>query len=160
MTALTDAAREELARLEAELAADPRYQKITSLRELLKLYSEPAGAALTAALVSSRRPVRAPRTSPTDPGRLAALEAVRQMLRTATEPVRTSFLFDLLPEEISSKIGGKEPMSNLSAMMSKSPWFKSHGRRGWTLADDDDEPIISPATADDFDDLMKEEPLA
>jgi hypothetical protein len=79
------------------------------------------------------------------------------MLKTSGEPVRTSFLYDLLPDDVRSKIGGKEPASNLSAMLSKSPWFKSHGRRGWTLADEGDEPDATPATADDFDDLLGRE---
>ena len=64
--------------------------------------------------------------------RLVTPIAVRHWIRKA--PVETAFLFDLLPEDVRSSIGGRETQSNFSAMLSRSPMFVSHGRMGWTLS--------------------------
>ena len=63
------------------------------------------------------------------------LEAVVRLLTGAAEPIRTADIFAAL-ESRGIKLMGKNPQNTLSARLSNSPRFKSHGRRGWTLVGD------------------------
>lgn len=78
--------------------------------------------------------------------RQRVLEDAENILRGRTEPTKTADLYDDLVAA-GHEIGGDDPKNNLSAMLSKSPLFRSHKRAGWTLVesqstapDEDDEP--------------------
>lgn len=51
-------------------------------------------------------------------------------------PMKTSEIFEMMGP-IREEIGGSDKKGNLSAMMHHSPLFVSHGRVGWTLAEDE-----------------------
>jgi hypothetical protein len=57
--------------------------------------------------------------------------AVSRYLRGRAEPTRTADLLAHL-DSLGIPIGGQDRSSNLSAMLSHSSGFKSHGRAGWT----------------------------
>lgn len=95
--------------------------------------------------------------------RQRVLEDAENILRGRTEPTKTADLYDDLVAA-GHEIGGDDPKNNLSAMLSKSPLFRSHKRAGWTLvesqstAPDDDEPEEQQGTPQDqgvsTDDLL------
>lgn len=141
MTNFLDQTKAELRALEEELEADPRYLKAKALREVIRLYggpaSEPESAESRPTFVPRPKPVQRPR--PVDSHRVAILDAVREVLIALNQPypVKTAEIFDLLPDEIVQSIPGKEPKSNLSAMIHNSKRFRSHGREGWMLLESD-----------------------
>jgi hypothetical protein len=79
--------------------------------------------------------------------RQRVLEDAENILRGRSDPTKTADLYDDLVAA-GHEIGGDDPKNNLSAMLSKSPLFRSHKRAGWTLVesqstapdDDSDEP--------------------
>lgn len=96
--------------------------------------------------------------------RQRVLEDAENILRGRTEPTKTADLYDDLVAA-GHEIGGDDPKNNLSAMLSKSPLFRSHKRAGWTLVesqsnapdDDPDEPDdqnAPPTKEADTDDLL------
>jgi hypothetical protein len=67
------------------------------------------------------------------PEREAALREAAEFLQGKSMPVKTAEIFEML-EFKNITVGGDDPKSNLSAMLSNSDAFISHGRAGWTLA--------------------------
>lgn len=147
----------EIEALEQELEADPRFMKLRELRRVQALYG-PASA-ITAYTTPMPRPrVRAVTSgrSPS-PERQSILDAARMLTRGRALPVPTADLHDQITA-MDIVIPGTNPKNNLSAMLSNSPEFKSHGRAGWTLnetpeASDDqilrsasEAPMSSPAS--------------
>ena len=144
-----NAVKQELARLGDELLADAALPaKVKAFLHLWKydtLASEAAGAAEKGkgAVDMEVRPVNVgstnlfPKTGRAmSPERQHILNAAREIVSAfgdADTPIRTADIFDTLPENLRSRIVGIDPKSSLSAMLSNSPWFESHGRRGWTL---------------------------
>ena len=63
-----------------------------------------------------------------------AIEAALAFLREQTGPVSTVCILDHL-NNVGIVLGGHQPRNSLSVMLSRSPLFKAHGRRGWTLAE-------------------------
>lgn len=61
-----------------------------------------------------------------------ALDAVALHLSNRSGPVPTRDLLDHL-NDLGIEVGGASPLNNLSAMLSNSDRFVSHGRSGWTL---------------------------
>ena len=125
----------EIATLEAELRADPRYQKISELRRVRDLYKGTGGGAFTPRVfqqTATQRPKRARSEL-----RQQILDAAEEMLRGRTEPTTTAENYDVDNQDID--IPGQKPRNNLSAMLSNSPRFRSHGRDGWTLASETSE---------------------
>lgn len=117
----------EIAKLRGELAVDPRTVKLEELERVLRLYEaseQTKGAAETA------RPERARKA--TSPARQAALDAARIYLKERQGPVKTAELFEHITKHLGLEIGGENPQNNLSAMLSNSEEFNSHGRAGWT----------------------------
>lgn len=82
--------------------------------------------------------------------RQRVLEDAENILRGRTEPTKTADLYDDLVAA-GHEIGGDDPKNNLSAMLSKSPLFRSHKRAGWTLVESQ-----STAPDDDTDDVVDE----
>ena len=65
-----------------------------------------------------------------------ATEATIAFLRGQSGPVPTVRILEHL-KEVGIALGGSQPRNSLSVMLSRSRLFKAHGRRGWTLAEDD-----------------------
>ncbi|MYL98391.1 hypothetical protein GR702_11515 [Novosphingobium sp. FGD1] len=156
-----EALEREIAELESSLQSDPRFVKLQELQRLSQLYSPLAetmsglkmmGVGLSVIGVS--KPARSfgggeaivdGNRRMTSVARQKVLEDAENILRGRTEPTRTSDLYDALIAA-GNDIGGDDPKNNLSAMLSKSPLFRSHKRAGWTLVatnttvpDDDEE---------------------
>ena len=127
--------------LEKELAAAER--TVAKLRKLLALYrdddEQPDWIEHTV-----KRTVVAERRDPPgrarSPERQAVLQSSEQVLEErrgmsvtgSVLPMRTGDIYrELLAKGV--KVPGTNPANNLSAMLSASPVFLSHGRRGWTL---------------------------
>ena len=53
------------------------------------------------------------------------------------EPTNTQTILDYVETQPGVEIAGKNKRNTLSAILSHSPRFRSHGRYGWTLADDE-----------------------
>lgn len=70
------------------------------------------------------------------PRQLLATQAIAQYLKHQTEPVRTTTLLRFL-EEQGIKFGGRHPRNTLSVLLSRSKHFIAHGRRGWTIAEEE-----------------------
>lgn len=68
------------------------------------------------------------------------MELAELFLRNRSGPTPTREILDHIVA-LGGEIGGKEPVSNLSAMLSNSGRFQSHGRAGWTLIDADAESL-------------------
>jgi hypothetical protein len=151
MSAFVEALKEEIAELEDQLARDPRYQKLRELKRVLPLYQNAPGT--PAARTVSQSHTRSFGVS----GASADIKnAAEQVLAGVTRPVPTREILEMLTAR-GVKIGGSVPQNTLSAFLSKSDAFVSHGRSGWTLAvpnshetetagDDSSEESPSPAT--------------
>lgn len=155
------ALKTEIANLEAELERSLPYIRLQEVRRTLALYESdepPAakrpslGATLAmlagkseASLAASERIVSPFTARRGSPERAKALEAARLFLANRTgEPTPTAAIYDHIVG-LGIEIGGSDPRNNLSAMLSNSDIFLSHGRSGWTLTspvtkffDDDD----------------------
>jgi len=143
-TGFTDLLRKEIAELEAELSADPRFRKLQTLREALALYQQEAS---TRAPRSGERRMSSGTSKRTmSTARAHALELSADCIRAhGGGPVPTRDIYAWI-EPLGAEIGGTQKVSNLSAMLSQSDRFKSHGRAGWTLATDQSE--AQPSSGD------------
>lgn len=140
MADFISALKAEIQEIEVALKADPRVRKLDSLRSVLSLYEESGmGGGQNQDLVASttRTVTRVP-----SEGRVKALELARLFLRNRVGPTPTRDIFDHIIAN-GGDIGGKDPVSNLSAMLSNSGEFLSNGRAGWTLAPEDGQEPIS-----------------
>jgi hypothetical protein len=61
-----------------------------------------------------------------------ALKEARAILDGKTEPTRITDIDARLTEK-GIRLGGSDPLNNLSALLSTSGEFTAHGRAGWTL---------------------------
>lgn len=152
----------EIAKLEAELRADLRYRRLLELQRVRALYSEshddtPRGVSGSVRLGTTLRPggafdsglaqtVKRHRRA-ASPERQRALDAARMYLENRKGPVPTRVLFEHI-EDLGIEIPGEKPLNNLSAMLSNSPDFESHGRAGWTRAGVPAEPARQPSVFD------------
>lgn len=188
-TGFKEALEREISDLEKSLEADPRFIKLRELQRLANLYTPGAQVAdafkmVFGSLATNTRVVGVGGMSPprafagggevvlnVDGQRRAqalnrqrVLEDAENILRGRADPTKTSDLYDDLIAA-GHEIGGDDPKNNLSAMLSKSPLFRSHKRAGWTLVesqstapdDDPDEPDDqnAPLTQGaDIDDLL------
>lgn len=128
----------EIATLEAELRADPRFTKLRELERVRDLYvrSIPVVQSVPA------RPAQPVAETHTEPKR--QISANRQALKTAaadiirgrTAPTPTRDILNALLAN-GHTIPGGSPGNSLSALLSQSDEFKSHGRIGWTLDESD-----------------------
>lgn len=138
----------EIARLDLELRSDLRYVRLRELERVRGLYrptngatTPPEKATSVASATSAHRdepmePRRGGR-QPT-PEREKALTVAKMLVSNRRGPVPTREIYDHLTAE-GIFIGGEKPLNNLSAMLSYSNLFASHGRSGWTLRERDDE---------------------
>ena len=121
----------EISAIEAELRADPRFQKWESLRSVLSLYQASGMAKPLPEDQGGRTITRAPSEN-----RVKALELARLFLRNRSGPTPTREIYDHIVNN-GGEIGGKDPVNNLSAMLSNADGFQSNGRAGWTVVPDD-----------------------
>lgn len=133
--------KERMEELGDRLAADPATPP-DFLRFLLAVKGYQAALAEQQAsdLAAAARTPSVPRPTrlsagAVDPKRETVLMAARKVLVDlgSSSPVKTSVIFERLPEEIAKTVPGKEPRYNLSAILHNSKRFVSHGRMGWTL---------------------------
>ncbi|SFC76382.1 hypothetical protein SAMN05428997_11155 [Bosea sp. CRIB-10] len=134
------ALKAEIAALERELLENVTYQRLLVAKQMVALY-EPQATALRPPLVppASLTPLTAPPrlADPPprrgNPERARALDAARLFLANRiAEPTPTAAIYDHIVS-LGIEIGGSDARNNLSAMLSNSPIFQSHGRTGWTL---------------------------
>lgn len=137
MPDIKDALQAEVAALRADIRAnpDPRQLKLDRAEELLALYTGQEAAPTRAPFVPPKTAaVTVKRTRRGDAHRARAMEIAEAVLKGRTEPYKTSDILSAIEAE-GIAIGGNSPVSNLSAMLSRSPVFIAHGRTGWTLAE-------------------------
>jgi hypothetical protein len=181
-TGFKEALEREISDLEKSLEADPRFIKLRELQRVASLYTPgaqafdnikqivgtfftPATHAAAVAGIGSKPPTFAGggEAVPIVDGqrrlqainRQRVLEDAENILRGRTDPTKTADLYDDLVAA-GHEIGGDDPKNNLSAMLSKSPLFRSHKRAGWTLVESqstapDDDP-------DELDDRQQDAP--
>jgi hypothetical protein len=147
----------EIALLTAELASDPRVVKLRELERVRELYGSDGGDSGISHAGNGAPP--RPQSSKGSAGRRPAartkqaLEVAEAFLRNrkrgffAAEPTTTAIILDRL-QEAGVEIVGKDPRNSLSALLSHSGRFRSHGRAGWTLAEDEIGPAQNTETAD------------
>lgn len=149
MSSFELALQAEIDALDAELRSDPRHQKLRELRRIQMLYN---GGGPKPPVARERPTGIAPTFGPTgiaptrraaSPERKAILEQAKDFIRGKTTPTTTTEIFECV--SMFMDIPGKDPKNNLSAMLSNSPEFVSHGRIGWTLASAE-----TPEAADDL----------
>lgn len=128
---------DEIASLETELAKDVRYLRLKELKRVALLYGGglQQGAHITRHPISMmdgaatlRPPVRQP-----SPSRERALTEALAFVERSGRLVPTREILDHLVAT-GIEVGGVSPLNNLSAMISTSGKFQSHGRSGWTMA--------------------------
>lgn len=163
MSDILAAIRSEANSLEQQLQSDPRYLKLQRLRELEALYDSEASASKVLGVSQGTVfPVDAPAPpspvpAPTQanvvappvvvaarfgrapsPERIQALEQAAAFIKGRASPTKTSDILTAI-EATGVKIGGEVPVGNLSAMLSRSKQFLSHGKAGWTYVDETSE---------------------
>lgn len=130
----------EIAGVEAKLAADPLYLQLCKLRDLRQLYApEPShGSGALPPFRTSIARVEFPGTFSAKPGRRVSPEReqatkfAREFIEGRPEPTRMDDIYNYVVSK-GVQIGGQDPKSNLSAMLSKTDGFIAHGRIGWTF---------------------------
>jgi len=128
----------EIETLQRQLEVDPRYIKLRELQRVQGLYAQPQ-------VISPPPRVRPVTTGgrSASPERQAILKNAKLLLQGRTEPTSTSDIYDMLVV-LSVDIPGTNPKNNLSAMLSNSDDFVTHGRAGWTLKQE------TPEASDDL----------
>lgn len=136
--------RKEIAELQHDLSRDPRYVKLGRLQDVLELYAPADGTDVPHNAInhdgtrhtsasSSDSVAPSPKGRQLSDMRLRAVEFASDYLRGRSEPTPTREILLYIQRE-GLEISGKNPVSNLSAILSKSEGFESVGRSGWKLA--------------------------
>ncbi|MEL7273228.1 MAG: hypothetical protein AAGK33_07295 [Pseudomonadota bacterium] len=115
--------KKEVDEIHDQLSNNPLFVKWEKLREALAVYEAEDESA-----TSPKK--SAGRTQSVETAKILA--ATKKML-TSDTPLPTREIYDRL-SELEIEVGGKEPVSNLSALLSNSDEFRSNGRAGWTIA--------------------------
>ena len=116
-------------------APDPRLVKLQELRRVLALYTGIANPDVPSQATDSRQELRTPDQKPgrkISPERSKAIKATTEILTQMPGPIKSAELFDMITK-MGIKIGGKDPLNNFSALLYGRDEFKSHGREGWAL---------------------------
>lgn len=128
---------QELASLEAQLNADPRYRKIARIRALLSEYELDAKSKTSFEQTApGNAPSRRVRGQSTNSKAIRVRDALRSFLILKGAVHRN----DLLKELTSKGIMGneKDPLASLAAYLSQFKDFTSVGNGQWALAHSDD----------------------
>ncbi len=133
--------KNEVARLEAELASNPLFMQLQAAKSLLATYTVAISADKSAS-TEQKVPVDVTYqpTRKSDSPRSAMLEAAKQYITGRSYPTPTTEILEALVAQ-GIEVGGEVPRNSLSSSLSRSEEFKAHGRSGWTLVvpGDDDE---------------------
>lgn len=134
------ALEQEIREVEARIALTADGAKLSKLRKMLADYrglpNEPATRRASPALRPDEREA-APSRRARSPERQAVIDAAATFLRGKPYPIPTRTVFEAL-QATGVYIPGNNPQNNLSAMLSNArDIFKSHGREGWTLAENE-----------------------
>ena len=131
MSAFVEALVAEIADLEDQMASDQRYQKLRELKRVRNLYVNEVGPL-------GDRPTSAAGSRPFASGVSAeVMKAAKKVLSGAGAPTPTRIIMQKLAAR-GVFVGGSQPQNSLSAILSKSGAFQSHGRSGWTLVNGHD----------------------
>ena len=162
--ALISAIKNEIESLETSIFQDIRWICARELRKILELYKDKEGTSendgqpqsvartnrwrrnaevIKPGIVSSR----APGGRKPSPEREQAVELAKTLLNGKTVPTTTRDILTYIQSEGHS-VPGEVPVNNLSAMLSNSNDFVSHGRSGWTLAEVELREIANDYSAD------------
>lgn len=120
-----------------KLEADELEAKLEAIRRVIALYDDAPSPSPSPPRHRIR--IRRLRHKRSDP----ILDAAAEELGERTAPMRTRILLKRLNNR-GVEVPGKVPQNTLSARLSNSPRFRSHGRSGWTKAD-----TSHPETPDD-----------
>jgi hypothetical protein len=126
---------EEILSLRESLNNDPRFLKLKELERVRALYAraeDTPSAVTTNGNVTTDSATTQVERRRMSPDRKAAIDESRQFLRGKVEPTKTADLLAHLKAN-GIKVGGSDPMNNLSALLSTSGIFQANGRLGWTL---------------------------
>jgi hypothetical protein len=134
MSFFVSALEAEIASLQDELEADPRFLKLRELERVRALYG---AQEQSLSLRIEKRVIPVAKRRMPSPERQKILDAAKEAIRGRTQPTPTSDIFDAISPDV--EIPGNAPKNNLSAMLSNSTEFVSHGRAGWTLASETSE---------------------
>ena len=140
------AIRVEMEALEVELRGNAIYRKIKALQGVLREYEAGESLQRSDHGVAKQKVNVAERRSPprrSSPARERAAEFVRNYLKDRVAPTPIRELFDAMLRD-GVELGGKNPINNLSAILSMNDAFLSHGRSGWVLATSGDQRSGSP----------------
>lgn len=131
------ALRDEIAALDAELRQDDRYVRLQALRQVLPHYERTVSPMVPpVAQAAHQTEASEPRSEPKPPlrqpseARVLAERYSEEYIAGRTYPTPTRELYEMLRAK-GVEIGGKQPTSNLSAILSKSGKVVSMGRAGW-----------------------------
>lgn len=149
MSDFFEALQREIEGIERELDADPRYIKLKSLKQVLSLYDSTGVARERVVAPEIPRTV----TRQQSEGRAKAIELAELYLRNRNGPTATRDIYNHI-EMHGGEIGGKDPVNNLSAMLSNSELFQSNGRAGWTLATKNGPPITDEQYQNAVDSIL------
>lgn len=150
------AMKDEIAKLEAELARDDvRFVRLQELYRLLRLYDDSQGDVTQSATPvghtwnasQPERPRQPNRSRSSSAERQTALRYAATYVRNRATPVPTQEILDHL-NGLGVGIGGKRPRNTLSAMLSNSYEFQANGREGWTLVAKKEHENFSSASED------------
>lgn len=146
----------EIANLESELERDVRYVRLRELRRIHHLYASaiaevPSVAAVRQEQSATERAPQRQSARQASPDRERALSAAKEYVTSLGRVVPTREILDQLVTS-GIEVGGVSPLNNLSAMISTSGAFQSHGRKGWTMKDGTDWVL----TQDDYDHAVNE----
>jgi hypothetical protein len=136
MPGFIDHLKAEIQELERLLEADPRFVKLRELRRIQHLYeTERRLATETDSPSDALRSPRRPATREITPETKLVMEEAEKFLAGQIRPIPLRDMYHEIVEVRGCHIGGKDPINGLSAILSRSPQFVSHGRSGWTLAE-------------------------
>ena len=153
MTDVAAALMAEIASLENELEKDARYVRCRELRRIYDLYVTATGSDTPATAAdqdrSSNQRIQLRHSARPFSDRERALAAARDYVMRSDRVVPTREVLEHL-SATGINIGGVSPLNNLSAMISTSGSFQSHGRKGWTLKNGS-APVL---TEDDYEQIV------
>lgn len=124
----TDVMKKEIERLEAELETVPAFQKLKAVRIALAAYE--------GTTKESSQPPRKVISRAVSESRERAIDLAAELIRGRIYPTPTRDIVAHVQDH-GVAISGKDPVSNMSAMLSQSERFQANGRSGWTLAESD-----------------------
>lgn len=149
----------ELERLEQALSENVLFVRWRELQRVRRLYLNTSHAPVVGdwhrQITTDTERTTSASTRRVSAERQEALLYARNLLRGRTIPTPTRDILAFLRDN-GVHIPGKDPVSNLSAMLSNSDEFDSHGRSGWTFKADGEEPADEESIQVMMDDAWRD----